>query len=97
MQPVLPNKDQNDRNLVIAYCALCLAQGSIILCRYVKLGTIKSYLEVVSGVAIELKQLKPLKINCGIKDQCIDTVLAKVKQSIVKLGEPITIKMVLFM
>ena len=48
MQSSLPSIDQDDKNLVIECCTLHLCQGSTMLYRFVKPGTIKRCLEAVT-------------------------------------------------
>ena len=63
------------------FCTLCLAQGSIILCRSIQSGNVDHFLEVVANITIKHKQLDLLKGKRRIKAHCIKSALSKVKYS----------------
>ena len=79
VDPALLRADQDDENLFMAFFDLYLAQDNNMFYRSIKLVNTKYFLVAVLDIAIDLKQLAPLKNNCGIKSQRTDSSLSKVK------------------
>ena len=81
----------------MAFCALCLAQGSTTISTISKFTTTKHYLKVESSIFLRHKMLDPLLYTCDLEAQFIKEVLSEVKrwESVPNHRKTATVKMVM--
>ena len=61
IDPALNRIEQGDRNKVMTCHALNIANGSTMLCHYIKSGVIKRYIAVEVAIAIDHHKLDLMK------------------------------------